>query len=113
MQHCLALDLADAPELIAEYEAHHRRIWPEVARHLRDCGVLEMTLYRLGTRLAMVMETDDAHFSFAALRAAAERNPRVQEWEQLMWRYQRPTPWTPEGEKWTPMQPIFRLSESP
>ena len=39
MQHVLALDLNDDPALIAEYEAHHRAVWPEVQAHLRRHGV--------------------------------------------------------------------------
>ena len=48
---CLALDLADDEALIAEYEQLHRRIWPEIAGHLRGQGVLDMQIWRLGTRL--------------------------------------------------------------
>lgn len=60
MRQCLALDLRDDPALIARYEALHRRIWPEVAAHLRSHGVTVMEIHRLGTRMVMVMETDGA-----------------------------------------------------
>jgi L-rhamnose mutarotase len=41
---------------------------------------------------------------------AAERDdPHLREWEALMWNFQKPTPWTPAGMKWTPMSSIFRL----
>lgn len=110
MRHLLALDLKDDPALIAQYQAHHRRIWPEIAAHLRRHGVLGMEIYRLGARMAMVMETDDAVYDPAAMAAATENDPKVREWEELMWRYQAPTPWTPAGQKWTPMEKIFDLS---
>ena len=95
MRTVLALDLKDDPALIAEYEQHHQRIWPEIAAHLRRQGVTGMEIHRLGTRMVMVMETDD---------------PKVQAWEALMWRFQAATPWTPAGEKWVPMTRIFDLS---
>ena len=60
MRQCLALDLRDDPGLIARYEAHHRAVWPEVLAHLRAHGVRELEIFRLGTRLVMLMETDDA-----------------------------------------------------
>src|SRR5687768_401314 len=60
MRHCLALDLHDDPNLIAQYEAHHRDVWPEVLAHLRAHGVRELEIFRLGTRLVMMMDTDDA-----------------------------------------------------
>src|SRR5579883_876204 len=103
MRHCLALDLHDDPALIAQYEEYHRNVWPEVLAHLRRHGVRELDIFRLGTRLCMVMETDDAVFDAERLAAAQRDDPRLAEWEQLMWRFQTPTPWTPAGEKWTAM----------
>lgn len=112
MRRCLALDLKDDPALIAEYEAFHRAVWPEVLDHLRTHGIRELDIFRLGTRMVMVMITDDAVFDPERIAAAGLDNPRVAEWEALMWRFQAPTPWTPKGAKWTPMHPIFRLSEA-
>ncbi len=112
MRHCLALDLKDDPALIAAYEEHHRTVWPEVLAHLRAQGVRELEIFRLGTRLVMVMETDDAVFDPARMAAAERDDPKLREWEALMWRFQQATPWTPEGAKWTPMQRIFRLTEA-
>ena len=112
MRHCLALDLHDDPDLIAQYEAHHRDVWPEVLAHLRAHGVRELEIFRLGTRLVMVMDTDDARFDAGAMADAERADARLQEWEALMWHFQKATPWTPAGQKWTPMTPIFRLSEA-
>ena len=110
MRYCLALDLKDDPALIERYEHCHRRIWPEIAAHLRRHGVLGMEIYRLGTRMTMLMETDDAVYDADAMAQAMQDDPRVQEWEALMWQFQAPTPWTPHGEKWTPMSKIFDLA---
>lgn len=112
MRHCLALDLHDDPALIAAYEEHHRRVWPEVLAHLRAQGVRELEIFRLGTRMVMVMDTDDAVFDSARMAAAESGDPRLREWEELMWRFQKPTPWTPAGAKWTPMQNLFRLTDA-
>lgn len=103
---CLTLDLQDDPALIKEYEAWHRDVWPEVLESLRDAGIKEMTIYRLHTRLCMIMEVTE-QFSFEAKAAADLLNARVQEWEHLMWHFQRPLPWAKPGEKWLPMEPIF------
>lgn len=110
MRYALALDLQDDPQKIAEYEAAHRAVWPEVQAHLRAQGVREMEIYRLGTRLFMVMEVDPAVYSAERMAAASETNPAIVRWEQLMWTYQAPTPWTPAGVKWVLMERIFRLA---
>ncbi len=112
MRHCLALDLKEDPALIAEYERHHREVWPEVLAHLRGQGVRELEIFRLGTRLVMLMDTDDAVFDPARMAAAQDEDPRLREWETLMWRFQQATPWTPAGAKWVPMTPIFLLSQA-
>ena len=107
MQHVLALDLKDDPALIAAYEAHHRAVWPEVLDHLRRHGVIEMAIYRLGTRLVMVMHTDDAVYDAARMGAASLADPVLCKWETLMSTFQAPTPRSTQGRKWIPMARIF------
>lgn len=109
MRHCLMLDLKDDPALIEEYEAHHRAVWPEVKAHLHSQGVTGMEIFRLGTRLCMVMETDDARFDAERMSQAEATDERLLAWETLMWRFQAATPWTPPGRKWVPATRIFDL----
>ncbi|WP_439855141.1 L-rhamnose mutarotase [Pseudomonas yamanorum] len=111
-RYCLALDLVDDVALIVEYQQLHQRIWPAVAEHLRSQHIVEMQIWRLGTRLFMVMDTA-AGFSFDGLDHAARANPEVQAWETLMWRFQVPTPWTDPGGKWQPLTQIFSLTDQP
>ncbi len=108
-RYALALDLKDDPARIAEYEAHHRAVWPEILRSIHDSGIERMEIYRLGTRLFMVMETDEA-FSFEAKAAADAANPTVRKWEALMGTYQQPLPTAQPGEKWRLMDRIFDSS---
>jgi L-rhamnose mutarotase len=35
--------------------------------------------------------------------------PKVQEWEKLMWSFQQALPGAAPGEKWMPMERIFSL----
>jgi L-rhamnose mutarotase len=74
-------------------------------------GVESMEIYRPGTRMAMLMEVNPAVYSAGAMAAASASNTKIVEWERLMWTYQAPTPWTPAGEKWVPMQRIFNLHD--
>lgn len=108
-RYCLALDLKEDPALIDEYIRLHEQIWPEIAHSIRDAGIVGMEIWRTGNRLTMVMETNE-HFNAAAKAAADAANPRVAEWEALMWRFQQPLPWAAAGEKWVPMQKIFDLA---
>lgn len=107
-RYCLALDLIDDQELIDAYEAHHKKVWPEVLESIRDSGIQEMEIYRVGNRLFMIMETDQS-FSFRKKEEADANNPRIQEWERLMWKYQKALPCAAPGEKWVLMENIFKL----
>ena len=108
MRYCLALDLKDDPTLIAEYEAYHKKIWPEIAASIKDSGITHMDIYRAGNRLFMIMETTE-EFSLEEKMKADRLNLRVQEWEKLMWKYQQALPHADQGEKWMLMKKIFEL----
>ena len=107
---CLALDLVDDPALIAEYEHLHKSEngKPEIKKSILDSGITDMEIYRTGNRMFMIIETNDS-FSFDSKREMDSGNPIVQEWEQLMWKFQQPLPWAKEGEKWMLMDKIFKL----
>ena len=107
---CLALDLADESELIKEYESWHKpeNVWPEIKESITSSGIVNMEIYRTGNRLFMIMETNDS-FSFEQKSSMDALNEKVQRWEQLMWKFQKPLPWAKPGEKWILMDQIFQL----
>ncbi len=107
-RYCLALDLVDDPVLIAEYEAYHKAVWPEIIASIKNAGITNMEIYRLGNRLFMIMDTTDL-FSFEIKSAMDAGNPKVEAWEQLMWKYQQALPQAKQGEKWMLMEKIFQL----
>ena len=74
MRHCLALDLKDDPALIAEYEAYHKKVWPEILISIKESGIEHMEIYRAGNRLFMIMEVVDL-FSFED-KARSDRRHR-------------------------------------
>ncbi len=108
-RYCLALDLKDDAQLISEYEAYHKNVWPEILQSIKSAGITNMEIYRSGNRLFMIMETGET-FSFEKKRAMDAVNIKVQEWEQLMWKYQQAIPSAKPGEKWVVMEKIFALN---
>lgn len=106
----LTLDLKNDPELIRQYEEHHKKVSPEIVRSIRDSGIDNMQIYRFENRLFMIMEVND-NFSFEKKQKADSENAKVQEWEKLMWKYQQPLPGSSEGEKWKLMDNIFELTD--
>ena len=108
MRYCFTCDLKNDPILIAEYEKYHEQIWPEIEKSITDAGITDMQIYRVANRMFMIMETED-DFYFEQKAASDAANPKVQEWEELMWKYQQSVPFANPGEKWVLMKKIFQL----
>ena len=106
------MDLRDNPQLIAEYRRRHSRgeVWPEVLQGIHDCGLLEMEIYILGTRLVMICEAPlDVDWDEAMRRMAS--GPRQAEWEAFMAVFQQCEPGQTSDEKWQMMERMFHLYE--
>lgn len=106
---CLALDLIDDPEMIKKYEEHHApgNAWPEVTQHDLEAGITNIEIYRTGTRMFMILEATD-EFSLEKKAALDAANPKIKEWENLMWTFQVPIPGAKPGEKWVLLDKIFQ-----
>lgn len=105
---CLSLDLIDDPELISEYEKYHQNVWPEVKQSILDSGITNMEIYRIQNRLVMIIDTNE-NFSFETKNELDNNNPKVQEWEKLMSKFQQQLPDSKPGEKWLLMDKVFSL----
>lgn len=109
-KYCLALDLKDDVDKINEYKDYHQDIWPEISKSLKDSGILNAEIYNTGNRLFMIIEVDKT-FSFEKKLKMDLENPKVQEWEELMWNYQQSLPQSKKGSKWVLMDKIFDLNK--
>ena len=107
---CFSCDLKDNPELIQEYKQYHApgNVWPEIIKSIKDAGVVDLQIYLTGNRMFMIMEVED-DFDLDKKAKMDSENPKVQEWEQLMWKFQQALPRANEGEKWIEMEKIFQL----
>ncbi|MCU7548201.1 L-rhamnose mutarotase [Chitinophagaceae bacterium LB-8] len=110
-RYCLTVDLKNDPELIREYEACHRAVWPEIIASIKEAGIVNLDIYRSHNRMFMIMEVDES-FSFERKQQLDQSNEKVQAWEELMWKYQQALPWAKPGEKWILMDQIFQLNEN-
>ncbi|WP_298946221.1 L-rhamnose mutarotase [uncultured Polaribacter sp.] len=107
-RYCFALDLINDSKLISEYKKYHEKIWPEITNSIQLAGIENLDIYLTGNRLFMIMEVNDS-FSFEKKTIMDLENPKVQEWENLMWKYQQKLPFAKEGEKWVLMDQIYNL----
>jgi L-rhamnose mutarotase len=103
----MALDLVDDPRRIAEYDAHHRAVWPEVVSGLREIGITRMRIFRAGNRLFMMFDGPPGFDPAVDYQRYAE-NPRCRAWDELMREYQQQVPGA-TGAWWEPMELVFDL----
>lgn len=107
---CYACDLVDNPKLVEEYKRYHSKenAWPEITESIRKAGIIDMEIYIQANQLFMIMEVDEI-FNPERKQIMAAANPKVQEWEKLMWQFQQAPPGAKEGDKWLPMGQIYKL----
>lgn len=103
-----ALDLRNDPDILAQYDAYHRAVWPEVKAALRAIGIVNMQIFRTGNRLFMIYDAPDG-FEPARDFATYTQVARAREWDELMKTFQQPVPGAVEGVWWTPMELVFDL----
>jgi len=108
-RHCFALDLINDPELISEYKSYHENVWPEIEASIENSGIENLDIYLVGNRLFMIMEVNES-FSFEKKDLSDQSSPKVQEWETLMWNYQKSLPVAKTVEKWVLMEKIYELN---
>ncbi|MEG1545364.1 MAG: L-rhamnose mutarotase [Tannerellaceae bacterium] len=112
-RYCQTLDLKADEALIKEYTHWHspEYIWPEIPEGIRAVGIRQMEIYRLQTRLFMIIETDD-DFDWDAAFARLSTLDRQAEWEVFVSKFQKADPTSSSSsEKWQLMDRIFTLPE--
>ncbi|MDM7926875.1 MAG: L-rhamnose mutarotase [bacterium] len=112
-RYCKTLELKNDPELIQEYINAHapEACWPEIAEGMREVGILDMQIYRDGTRLFMIMDTVP-DFDHDRAMADLAGKPRQAEWEERMSRFQAASAGATAGEKWRLMDRIYNMEDS-
>ena len=111
-RYCKTLLLENNPELIEAYKQVHlaENTWPEIARGMKEVGILDMEIYIHGNRLFMIMDTT-ADFDHEQAMAELAGKPRQAEWEAFVSRFQQTGKEATAGEKWQLMERIYELDQ--
>lgn len=106
-RYCQTLDLVDDPELISKYCEVHKHVWPEIIEGQKEVGILDMQIFRRGTRLFMICDTVD-DFDWNRDMARLAEMPRQAEWEAYVAEFQGADPSLSSDSKWQMMDLIFK-----
>jgi len=108
----MALDLRDDENLISTYEQYHQPdgIWSEIPLGIKEVGVVDMQIYRIGTRLFMIIDYDE-NASLKEIFDKMSTMPRQAEWAKLMAGFQKKISEAQPEEHWASMKPVFLLND--
>ncbi len=109
--YALICDLKDDAEAIDAYVECHKAVDPEILASLHTAGIVEMKIYQWRNRLTMTLVGDE-NFTFGKKAELDQANPRVQEWEAFLGKFQVNLPGTPDTWRWQVMNPIFEYKNN-
>jgi hypothetical protein len=105
----LTANLAGDPLLQKEYMAYHAtqfREWPEVSNGFCNANFQQLLLFRNGRQLMLVISIPEGSSLDELNPKTTENNPRVDEWNTLMKKYQEGIEGTEKGEVWVELKGI-------
>lgn len=89
-----------------KYHARQSKDWPEVGQGFCRADFQQLLLYRNERQLMLVISIPEGSSLDELNPKTTENNPRVDEWNQLMKKYQEGVSGTSPGEVWVQLQPI-------
>lgn len=105
----LTANLVADPRLQKEYIDYHNNQfeqWPEVARGFCNASFQQLLVYRNGRQLILVISVPRGESLSQLNPRTTENNPRVDEWNRRMKKYQEGIPGTKPGEVWVEVKKL-------
>lgn len=99
----LTANLVEDKQMQQEYLDYHKtqfEEWPEVAQGFCNAEFQQLLVYKNGRQLMLVISIPANKTLDELNPKTTENNPRVNEWNQIMGKYQEGISGTEPGEKW-------------
>lgn len=105
----LTANLVANPKLQQEYLDYHAtqfKKWPEVANGFCNAGFQQLLVFKNGRQLLLVISIPKGANLDKLNPKTSENNPRVDQWNALMKKYQEGILGTKPGEVWVFLKPV-------
>jgi len=89
-----------------DYHARQAELFPEVAHGFCHAGFQQLLVFRNGRQLMLVISIPKGENLDDLNPKTTENNPRVNEWNAIMAKYQEGIEGTAEGEVWVVFNPV-------
>jgi L-rhamnose mutarotase len=106
----LTANLVASEKLQQEYLNYHAtqfEKWPEVSKGFCNANFQQLLIYRNGRQLVLVISIPKGESLEKLNPKTTENNPRVDEWNRIMQKYQQGIAGTKEGETWVFLKPLL------
>ena len=110
----LTANLVNRANLQKEYLEYHRsqfEKWPEVSKGFCNADFQQLLLFKNGRQLMLIISIPKGKTLDELNPKTTKNNPRVDEWNKLMSKYQEGITGTRPGETWVFLQPITKKSK--
>jgi len=108
-QTILTANLVASPQLQKEYLDYHAtqfQRWPEVSKGFCNAGFQQLLVYKNGRQLMLVISIPGGESLDKLNPLTTVNNPRMDEWNKRMKKYQEGIEGTRKGETWVLLQPV-------
>jgi L-rhamnose mutarotase len=105
----LSASLVNDPKLQQEYLNYHAtqfQKWPEVSNGFCNANFQQLLVFKNGRQLMLIISIPKGESLDKLNPKTTENNPRVDEWNKLMKKYQEGLPGTKPGEVWVFFKPL-------
>ena len=90
-----------------EYRRHHANVWPEVLDMIRQCNIVNYSIFLKDSILFSYLEYQGSDFGADMARMAAHSKTRM--WWAVVGPMQEPVKNRKDGEWWAEMTEVFHL----
>ena len=105
----MTANLVESPEMQQEYMGHHvtqTEQWPEIAAGFCHANFQQLLMFRNGRQLMLIISIPQGEDLDELNPKTAENNPRVDDWNAMMSKYQEGIAGTREGDTWVVLTPL-------
>lgn len=105
----MTANLVDDRAMQDEYMEYHRQQfeeWPEVSTGFCNASFQQLLVYRNGRQLMLVIAIPAGESLDALNPRTTENNPRVEEWNNIMSKYQEGVDGAPDGVVWVELKQV-------
>lgn len=105
------VNIRPGEERLRQYLEYHKAVWPEVEKGFLHAGYRQISLFRSGHTIVMIIKVPQGADLGAMGKKAEAFDKRCAEWNKLMAGYQEGVAGTAPGKTWTEAEKFYLFAQ--